>query len=62
MKSKQLRKKSLKDLEKMRVNSREELRNLRFDLASGKVKNVRRIRELKKEIARISTLVKEKLS
>ena len=62
MKNKQLRKKSLEDLEKMRVNSREELRNLRFDLASGKVKNVRRIRELKKEIARISTLLKEKLS
>lgn len=62
MESKQLRKKSLEDLEKMRMNSREELRNLRFDLASGKVKNVRRIRELKKEIARISTLLKEKLS
>jgi len=39
---------------------REKLRSLRFDLASGKVKNVREIRNIKKDIARILTILKEK--
>ena len=43
----------------MLVDSRERLRSLKFDLASGKVKNVREIRELKKTIARILTLLTE---
>ena len=41
----------------MLLAQREHLRNLRFDLAAGKVKNVRAIRELKKEIARILTVL-----
>ena len=38
--------------------SRERLRILRFDLASGKVKNVREVRKVKKDIARILTILK----
>ncbi|PJA02555.1 50S ribosomal protein L29, partial [bacterium (Candidatus Gribaldobacteria) CG_4_10_14_0_2_um_filter_36_18] len=37
----------------------EKLRQLRFDLASGKVKNVREIREIKKDIARMITLIRK---
>jgi len=48
------------ELKKSLENSREKLRSLRFDLASGKVKNVREIREIKKTIARILTLLKER--
>jgi len=60
MKLKEL--KHLPDLElkKSLENSREKLRSLRFDLASGKVKNVREIREIRKTIARILTLLKER--
>ncbi|MCL5011047.1 MAG: 50S ribosomal protein L29 [Patescibacteria group bacterium] len=39
---------------------KEKLRELRFDLSSGKVKNVREIRGIKRDIARIATLVKAK--
>jgi large subunit ribosomal protein L29 len=59
MKITELRQKSKSELQKLLQDSRERLRQLRFDLASGKVKNVREIRELKKDIARILTLLKE---
>lgn len=58
MKILELRQKSKIELEKMLQDSREKLRQLRFDLASGKVKNVKEIREIKKNIARILTLLR----
>jgi large subunit ribosomal protein L29 len=60
MKLEELRKKSKEELKKLLIDYRERLRNLKFDLAAGKVKNVREIRELKKDIARILTLSKSK--
>jgi len=57
MKISEIRQKPKKELESMLFAQREHLRNLRFDLAAGKVKNVREIRELKKEIARILTVL-----
>ena len=59
MKIKELRQKSKKELQKMLIDHRERLRNLKFNLAAGKVKNIREIRELKKEVARILTLLKQ---
>ena len=59
MKIDELRQKSREELEKSLQDSREKLRQLRFDLSAGKVKNVREIRRIKKEIARILTLVTE---
>jgi len=59
MKTAQLRKKSKSDLKEILQNSRERLRVLRFDLAEGKVKNIREVRELKRGIARILTLLKQ---
>lgn len=58
MKIAELRQKSKGELQKLVNDYRERLRVLRFDLASGKVKNVREIRQLKKDIARILTLLK----
>jgi len=58
MKVKELRKKSKSELEKIISDSGERLRVLRFDSALGKLKNVREIREIKKNIARILTLLK----
>jgi large subunit ribosomal protein L29 len=57
MKLIELRQKPEGELKKMLQDEREKLRALRFDLAGGKVKNVREIRHLKKEIARILTLL-----
>ncbi|XOB40419.1 MAG: 50S ribosomal protein L29 [Candidatus Nealsonbacteria bacterium] len=59
MKTAQLRKKSKSDLKKILQDSRERLRVLRFDLAEGKVKNIREVRKVKRGIARILTLLKE---
>ena len=54
----ELRQKSKLELQKLLQDNRERLRQLRFDLAAGKVKNVREIRLIKKDIARILTLLK----
>jgi large subunit ribosomal protein L29 len=59
MKTRELRKRSKEELEKILRDEREKLRQLRFDLSSGKVKNVREIGKLKKEIARILTIIRE---
>lgn len=58
MKFQELHQKSLPELNRLLIENRERLRQLRFDLASGKVKNVREIRKIKKDIARILTLLK----
>jgi len=55
----ELRQKSKNELQKMLQNSQERLRQLRFDLAAGKIKNVREIRKIKKEIAQILTLLNQ---
>ncbi len=54
----ELRQKSKEELKKLCQESREKLRQLRFDLAAGKVKNVKEIRLFKKEIAQILTILK----
>jgi len=41
-------------------NLRERLTKLKFDLAAGKVKNIREIRQIKKNIARMLTVVNQK--
>lgn len=58
MKSSELRQKSKIELQKILQDNRERLRQFRFDLASGKVKDIREIRKIKKDIARILTLLK----
>lgn len=59
MKISELRQKTENELLKLLQGNRERLRALRFDLASGKIKNVREIRKIKKDIARILTLLNE---
>jgi large subunit ribosomal protein L29 len=59
MKIVEMRKKSKKELNGMLQELKVKLRSLRFDLASGKVKNVREIREVRKDIARILTIIKQ---
>ena len=58
MKSTELRQKSRNELEKILTEDREKVRQLRFDLATRKVKNVREVRKIKKDIARILTILK----
>lgn len=56
----QFRNKSLPELQKNLLDYREKLRKLKFDLAQGKVKNIKEINETKKTIARIMTLLNKK--
>ncbi len=55
-----LQSKSVVELEKELFDSREKLRNLKFDLKSGKVKETAALREIKKRIAKILTVAREK--
>ncbi len=50
--------KPLPELEKELKAREEKISQLRFDLAAGKVKNIREIRHLRKDIAQILTLIK----
>ncbi|RLC34742.1 MAG: 50S ribosomal protein L29 [Candidatus Nealsonbacteria bacterium] len=59
MKIGEIRQKTKEELKKLLTEKREKLRRLKFDLISGKVKNVREIRQIKKDIARILTCLKK---
>jgi ribosomal protein L29 len=48
-----------KDFQRTLEEKREKLRQLRFSLPSGKVKNTSEIRKIKKEIARIMTKISQ---
>jgi large subunit ribosomal protein L29 len=60
MKYKELKQKSPTELKKLLTESRDKLRDLRFKVATKQVKNVREIRRVKQQIARILTLLKRK--
>lgn len=53
----QLKSKSHAEMQKELRESQTKLRDLKFDLAAGKVKNVSEIKKLKKVVARLSTLI-----
>ena len=59
MKVKELRQKSNKELHSLLIEKRNKLLQLKFDLVNKKLKNVREIRETRRDIARILTLIKE---
>ncbi|MEG1559773.1 MAG: 50S ribosomal protein L29 [Clostridia bacterium] len=59
MKINELRKLSIEDLNKRESELKEELFNLRFQLATGQLTNPNRIKECKKDIARVKTLQSE---
>lgn len=60
MKAKELRALSVEELRKKERELRRELFNLRFQLSKGELQNVRRIRAVRKDIARILTIISEK--
>jgi ribosomal protein L29 len=54
---KELRKKSISDLNKLLIEKKESLRSLRFSLNEKQLKDTSRIPKIKKEIARIKMLI-----
>ncbi len=60
MKAAALREMTIRELEEQLEKDRQELFNLRFQSATQQMENTRRIREVRKNIARILTILAEK--
>lgn len=60
MKAKEIRELSAGELSQKLATLKEELFNLRFQLATGQLENPMRIRDVKKTIARIKTIQTER--
>lgn len=59
MKINEIRDLSAEDLDKKLAELKEELFNLRFQMATGQCENPMKIREVKKSIARIKTIQRQ---
>jgi len=62
MKAEDLRQKSADELSDELVSLRKEQFNLRFQAASGQLENTARVREVRRDIARIKTIMNERRS
>jgi len=60
MKAKELRELSIPELKERLAKLREELMNLRFQKAIHRLENPMRIRQVRREIARVLTIIREK--
>ncbi|RXK18673.1 50S ribosomal protein L29 [Macrococcus sp. DPC7161] len=60
MKAKEIRDLTTSEIETKVKSLKEELFNLRFQLATGQLENTARIREVRKSIARMKTVVRER--
>ena len=58
MNAEELRKLSYKELGEQLDDSKEELFNLRFQLVTNQLDNTARIKEVKRDIARVSTVMR----
>lgn len=59
-KVKEIRDLSNEELERRLANLKEELFNLRFQLATGQLENPMRVREVRRTIARVKTILRER--
>lgn len=59
MKAKEFRQKTEKELKDLLQESRYKLGGLQFDLASKKLKNIKQITDLRRDIARILTILNQ---
>ena len=60
MKASEIRALSDADLQKRLADARQELFNLRFQLATRKLENVHRVREVRKDVARMLQIASER--
>lgn len=60
MKVKEIRQKSDKELQRSLAILRDKLRDLRFKTTSKQLKNYKEMGQIKKDVARISTVMKER--
>jgi large subunit ribosomal protein L29 len=60
VRTKEIRDLSAEELDAQLKNSKQELFNLRFQLVTGQLDNPMRIRDVKRTIARIKTIIRER--
>ena len=60
MKASELKNLSTQELAAKEKELKEEMFNLRFQLATGQLTNPQRMRECKKDVARVKTLIRER--
>jgi len=60
MKANEIRELTTAEIEQNVKSLKEELFNLRFQLATGQLENTARIREVRKAIARLKTVIRER--
>jgi len=60
MKAKELSQKTEKELNDLLIEKSYKLGQFKFDLSSKKLKNVKQLKELRKDIARVKTILKNK--
>ncbi|MED4923713.1 50S ribosomal protein L29 [Anoxybacillus geothermalis] len=60
MKAKEIRDLTTAEIEQKIKALKEELFNLRFQLATGQLENTARIRQVRKDIARMKTIIRER--
>jgi large subunit ribosomal protein L29 len=60
MKAKDLREQTREELLKKKKDMKEELFNLRFQHSTGQLENTARLRLLKKDVAKIETILRQK--
>ena len=60
MKANELREMNIAELNEKLLSQKKELFNLRFQLATGQLENPLRIRSVRRDIARINTIITEK--
>jgi len=60
MKAKEIRELTTAEIEQNVKSLKEELFNLRFQLATGQLENTARIREVRKSIARMKTIARQR--
>ncbi|AGT30568.1 50S ribosomal protein L29 [Geobacillus genomosp. 3] len=60
MKAKEIRDLTTAEIEQKIQALKEELFNLRFQLATGQLENTARIRQVRKDIARMKTIIRER--
>jgi len=62
MKGRELKELTKEELLKKKKDAKEELFNLRFQHSTGQLENTARLKLLKRDVARIETLLQEKTS
>lgn len=60
MKASELRELTIEELKQRELDLSEELFNLKFQLATAQLENKMRVPQVKKDLARVKTLIKEK--